>query len=215
MPVEVKICGIRSPDIMKTAIDAGAAFVGLVFFTASPRAVTPGLAADLVRLVPPNVKAVGVFVDPDNEYLDHVLGEVPLDMIQLHGRETPERIQEIRQFYNLPVIKALAVAEKKDLIQAGNYKSAANWLLFDAKPPKNVIAALPGGLGISFDWTILEKMQFPLPWILSGGLNAKNLGEAVAISQTRFVDVSSGVEDAPGKKNPEKIMQFLKEAHQI
>lgn len=215
MPVDVKICGIRSADIMKVAINAGAAFVGLVFFEASPRSVTPELAADLVRLVPPGVKAVGVFVDPDNEYLEHVLSEVPLDIIQLHGKETPARIQDIRQSYNLPIMKAISVAEKEDLAQAGLYKHAANWFLFDAKPPKNVVAALPGGLGIPFDWTILRDTQFSLPWMLSGGLTPDNLSEAVEISRARFVDVSSGVEDSPGKKNPEKILRFLEAAQRL
>lgn len=214
MTVQAKICGITTPDAMQAAVEGGARFVGLVFFPKSPRYVAPALAADLARAVPTGVRVVGLFVDPEDEELEHVLASVPIDMIQLHGAETPARVAEIRGRFQMPVVKAIAVAEPADLERARTYEDAADRLLFDAKPPKNV-TALPGGNGIPFDWSLLAGKSWRLPWMLSGGLTPANLAEAVAATGARAVDVSSGVEDRPGHKDPALVTRFLEEAGRL
>ena len=214
MSVQAKICGITTPDAMQAAVAGGARFVGLVFFPKSPRYVAPALAADLARAVPTGVRIVGLFVDPEDEELEHVLASVPIDMIQLHGGETPARVAEIRGRFQMPVVKAVAVAEPADLERARAYEDAADRLLFDAKPPKNV-AALPGGNGIPFDWSLLAGKSWRLPWMLSGGLTPANLAAAVAATGACAVDVSSGVEDRPGHKDPALVTRFLQEASRL
>lgn len=214
MPVQAKICGITTPDAMQAAVAGGARFVGLVFFPKSPRYVAPALAADLARAVPTGVRVVGLFVDPEDEELEHVLASVPIDMIQLHGAETPARVAEIRGRFQMPVMKAIAVAEPADLDRARTYEAAADRLLFDAKPPKNV-TALPGGNGLPFDWSLLAGQSWRLPWMLSGGLTPANLAEAVAATGASAVDVSSGVEDRPGHKDPVLVTRFLEEASRL
>ena len=208
MRLEVKICGIRDGAALQAAIDGGARSVGLVFYQRSPRAVGPASAAELVRLLPTGVRAVGLFVEPDDQLLEDVVSQVPLDMLQLHGGETAGRVTEIRDGFGLPIMKAIRVATADDLDAVTEYADAADRLLFDAKPPDNV-ASLPGGNGLPFDWTILTGHDWPVPWMLSGGLTPDNLADAVRISGTRAVDVSSGVEDRPGAKNPDRIRAFL------
>lgn len=210
MPVEVKICGITDEEAMDAAIEGGADYVGLVFFAKSPRNVTPDRAAELVEFAPGDVTKVGLFVDPDDATLDSVLTRVRLDLLQLHGSETPERVEAIRLEYGLPVMKVLSVSVADDLAAAEPYLAVADRLLFDAKPPKG--ALLPGGNAVSFDWTILTGRKWGLPWMLAGGLTPANVAEAIRVSGAPCVDVSSGVESAPGVKDVEKIQAFIKAA---
>ena len=182
MSVTAKICGINDETAMRTAIAAGARFVGLVFYPPSPRALDPDAAASLAALVPAGVAKVGLFVDPDDALLDAVLAKVPLDLIQLHGDESPERCLDIRERTGLPVMKVIKVAN-----------------------------ALPGGNALAFDWTLLSAQEWPVPWMLAGGLNADNVTEAVLASGATIVDVSSGVEAEPGRKDPDRIRAFLEE----
>lgn len=210
MAVEVKICGITDEEAMDAAIEAGADYVGLVFFPKSPRNVDPDRAAELVEFAPCEVTKVGLFVDPDDATLDRVLTRVRLDLLQLHGNESPERIEAIRLEYGLPVMKVLSVAESADLAAAEPYLAVSDRLLFDAKPPKGSV--LPGGNAVSFDWSILAGRKWGLPWMLAGGLTAANVAEALRISGAPAVDVSSGVESAPGVKDPDKIRAFIKAA---
>ncbi|UEM19683.1 phosphoribosylanthranilate isomerase [Skermanella mucosa] len=211
MSVQVKICGVSHPGAVTAAVQGGARYIGLVFYERSPRHVAPPLAAELARMVPTGVRTVGLFVDPTNEYLEHVVSQVPLDLIQLHGDETPERVAEIRAAFSMPVMKAIKVSSAADLDMADAYAAVADRLLFDAKPPAKV-AALPGGNGIAFDWTILTGRTWSKPWMLSGGLTAGNVAEAIAVSGAQSIDVSSGVEDRPGHKDPDLIRDFLKAA---
>lgn len=205
--VEVKICGITDEDALDAAVEAGADYVGLVFFAKSPRHIVPDLAAELVQFLDEGVAKVGLFVDPDDALLDEVLGHLRLDLLQLHGSETPERVEQIRLEYGLPVMKVIPVASADDLKAAEAYYGVADRLLFDAKPPKG--SELPGGNAVSFDWTILKGFTCPLPWMLAGGLTPANVAEAIRISGAKAVDVSSGVETAPGAKDPDKIRGFI------
>lgn len=214
MAVDVKICGLNSLDAVEAAVDGGAAYVGLVFYQASPRAVTLDHAAKLADAVPSTVRKVGLFVDEPNETFARVLDHVPLDMLQLHGAESPERVSEIRDRFGLPVIKAIRLGTATDLAAADVYANADH-LLFDAKPPPEMAGALPGGNAISFDWRLLAGHDWPTPWLLSGGLTAANLVAAVRASGARAVDVSSGVEERPGVKSSHKIANFLKLAQNL
>lgn len=208
MTVQVKICGINHGEALAAAVTGGARYVGLVFYPRSPRSVAPPLAAELARLVPTGMRVVGLFVDPDDDRLADVVGQVPLDLIQLHGDEPPARVAAIRAAFNIPVMKAIKVAGPEDLAAVNAYAAVADHLLFDAKPPA-LASALPGGNGIPFDWSILAGRAWSRPWMLSGGLSADNVAEAVAISGAAAVDVSSGVEDRPGHKDPARISNFL------
>jgi phosphoribosylanthranilate isomerase len=206
--VEVKICGLRTPETVRAAVEAGARAAGFVFHPASPRAIGPDSAAQLVRLLPTGVRAVGLFVDPDDTDLDAVVGRVPLDMLQLHGDEPPRRVAEIRARFGVPVMKAVRIAVSADLLPLRAYEAVADWILFDAKLPAKV-SALPGGAGVAFDWRLLKGAGPVRPWMLAGGLTADNLAAAVAESGAGAVDVSSGVEDRPGIKSPDRIRAFL------
>jgi len=208
MAIQVKVCGINHPEAMDAAVAGGARYVGLVFYERSPRYVPAPTAAQLARLAPTGVRVVGLFVEPDDLFLERIVTSVPLDMIQLHGEETPGRVAEIRRTYSIETLKAVKVAGPEDLDLAETYQDAADRLLFDAKPPRGV-AALPGGNGLSFDWSLLTGRNWRRPWMLSGGLTTANLAEAVAATGARTVDVSSGVEDRPGHKDPAKIREFL------
>jgi len=210
MTVRAKICGLNDPEAVRAAVEADAAFVGFVFYPPSPRAVTPGRAAELAALVPSGIGKVGLFVDAGDAEIDAVLAKAGLDMLQLHGKESPERVAELRERTGIRVMKAIPVAASADVERAPSYYKVADWLMFDAKPPKNMTNALPGGNALAFDWLLLKDWDFPLPWMLAGGLDAGNVAEAVRLSGARFVDVSSGVEDSPGVKNPDKIREFLK-----
>lgn len=206
---EVKICGLSEPKSLHAAIKAGARFIGLVFYPKSPRNVSFNTAYELARLVPTGVRTVALFVDPDDELLERVLGGIQIDMVQLHGNESPKRVQEIKDKYHVEIIKAFRIAEESDLCNIEAYESCADWLLFDAKP-KN--ASLPGGTGESFDWSILENRTFKKPWMLSGGLDCDNIRDALTHLNPKALDVSSGVESRRGIKDNEKIEKFIKEA---
>jgi phosphoribosylanthranilate isomerase len=215
VPVTVKICGINAPDAMAAAIKGGAGYVGLMFYPPSPRFLALDQAARLAALVPDGIARVGVFVDPPDELIARTVDAVPMDMVQLHGSETPRRVAEIRSRFALPVIKAIKVAGSDDLDAARAQETAADMLLFDAKPPAERTDALPGGNALAFDWQIVAGRSWARPWMLSGGLDAANLGQSVTISGARRVDVSSGVESAPGQKDPALIRGFLAAAAEI
>lgn len=208
--VQVKICGINGEAGMAAAIAGGADFVGLVFFAKSPRAVSPERAAELLDGVPARVTRVGLLVDPEDALLDDVLMHVRLDLLQLHGSETPERVEAVRLAFGTPVMKALGVSGAADLDAAREYAEVADRLLFDAKPPAG--ADRPGGHARAFDWTLLKGRKWPCPWMLAGGLTPENVAEAIAESGAPAVDVSSGVESAPGVKDPDRILRFIKAA---
>jgi len=206
MRTQVKICGIREPRAQQAAVEGGARFIGFVFYPASPRYVSRDTAKELALMLPTGVKAVGLFVDSTDEELAHILGHVQLDMIQLHGKETPERVAEIKARFAMPVIKAISVSQAQDLKNAARYGAVVDWLLFDTKAPAG---SLPGGTGQSFDWSLLQGQSFDKPWMLSGGLNVENVQEALHRLSPAAVDVSSGVERVRGVKDPDKIKAFL------
>lgn len=209
MTVAAKICGVNSPPAMAAALAGGASFVGAVFYPASPRYVTPSQAAELTRECGARLTRVGLFVDPSDELLASVLSEVALDLVQLHGGETPARVAEVRARFSIAVMKAVKIEGDADLDRARAYEGVADRLLFDGKPPPSMTEALPGGNRVSFDWRLLEGRRWACPWMLSGGLDADNVAEAVRTSGAREVDVSSGVEDQPGHKSPALITAFL------
>ncbi len=209
MTVEAKICGITSEDALAAAVDGGARSVGLVFFAASPRNLTPARAGDLARLVPEDVTVVGLLVDPDDATLSGILDHARIDLWQLHGSETPARIVEVRSNTGRPVMKAIKVADAADIDAAAPFLGIADRLLFDAKPPPGLKGAMPGGNALSFDWELLGGRSWPCPWMLSGGLDPQNVSEAIGVSGAPAVDVSSGVESAPGVKDPDRIKAFL------
>lgn len=206
-PVQVKICGLTDEDMVDAAIDAGADFLGVVFFAKSPRNLTIERAAEVLEFVPEDVKRVGLFVNPDDAFLEDVMNNLRLDMFQMHGSESPERIEAIRLEFGMPVIKALGISSAADLDAAQAYADVADWLLFDAKAPAG--ADRPGGNAAAFDWSLLADRKWPCPWMLAGGLDATNVAEAIRLSGARAVDVSSGVESAPGVKDAEKIAAFI------
>ena len=207
MSIEVKICGLTDAAAVKAVVEGGAAMCGFVFFPASPRNLTPKEAAELTKGVPEGVIRVGLTVDADDALLTEIALVAKVDMVQLHGAETLARTNEVRERFGLPVIKVLAVQGPDDLAAAEAYQGVADRLMFDAKPPED--ASRPGGNARAFDWRVLKNQTFALPWLLAGGLTAENLAEAVKTSGAVAVDVSSGVEDAPGVKNVDKIRAFL------
>jgi len=208
MAVDVKICGINEPRSLRAAVEHGARYIGFVFYEPSPRYIAPNMASQLAWHVGTTSRIVGLFVEPSDDFLAEVITQTPLNMIQLHGEETPGRVREIRERYSIPVMKAFKIGEAADLDVVKAYEPVTDWLLFDARPPRNV-AALPGGNGLSFDWQLLSGRNFGRPWMLSGGLTAKNLAEAVAATDATTIDVSSGVEARPGKKDPDKIVELV------
>lgn len=210
MAVTAKICGINSAEVMRAAIDGGAAYVGLVFYPPSPRAVTAAQAASLCADVPDHIVKVGLLVDIDDATLDDIAATVPLDLLQLHGNEAPERVGEIKRRTGLPVMKAIKIAGAEDVATAEAYFDCADRLLFDAKAPSDMKGALPGGNALVFDWELIAGRVWPLPWMLSGGLDADNVAEAIRITGAEAVDVSSGVESAPGVKDTDRIAAFLR-----
>jgi len=212
MSVAAKICGLSTPDAVAAAARHGARFVGFVFYPPSRRHVTPELAAALCAILPAGIVRTGLFVDADDDLFAEAVAKAPLDLLQLHGRESPERVAEIRRRFGKPVMKAILVAAEADLAMAERYYGVADRLLFDAKPPKG---APPGGNGLVFDWELLGGRRWALPWMLSGGLNAANLGQAVRLTHATAVDVSSGVENAPGIKDPDRIAAFLARANSL
>lgn len=209
MPVDVKICGLKTPATVKAAVDAGTSMVGFNFYAKSPRYLPPALAGELGKLVPSSIAKVGLVVDATDDAISAILAEAPLNLLQLHGHETPARVAEIRARFGLPVMKVVSVADATDIAGAHSYETVADRLLFDTKPPKSMANALPGGNALSFDWALLKGQSFNLPWMLAGGLNVGNLREAVTRTGAIAVDTSSGVEDSPGEKNTNKIKEFV------
>jgi phosphoribosylanthranilate isomerase len=210
MPIEVKICGVNSAEALGWAASAGADFVGFVFFPPSPRAVTPAQAGAISASLAGGPQRVGLFVDPDDATLAATLAEAPLDIIQLHGDETPERVAAVRARFGLPVMKALGIATEADLAAIAGHARVADRLLLDAKPPPG--AALPGGNAAPFEWRLARLAPIPVPWLLAGGLTPGNLAEAIAASGAPGVDVSSGVERARGVKDEGLIRAFVRAA---
>jgi phosphoribosylanthranilate isomerase len=215
MSIDVKICGLSTEDAVAAAIAGGARFVGFVFYPPSPRHLTIERAAALAKSVLPGITRVAVMVDPDDDFLARLLAKAPLDMVQLHGKETPERVQAVRDRHRVRAMKAIPVAAESDLDAAKPYLGVADWLMFDAKPPKDKAGAMPGGNALSFDWRLLRARSWPVPWMLSGGLDPDNLADAATISRAPALDVSSGVESAPGVKDIAKIRLFLARARQL
>ena len=207
--VTAKICGINDPLAMEAAVEGGASHVGLNFYAPSPRAVTTDEARLLAHPVPLSICKVGVFVDADNSLIDDAVESASLDMLQLHGAETPERVAALKSRTGRAVMKVISVAATADLTAAKRYEGIADWLMFDAKPPKDIENALPGGNARPFDWRLLSGHDWPLPWMLAGGLTTANVSEAVTLTGASLVDCSSGVEDRPGCKDPAKIRTFL------
>lgn len=210
MSIQVKICGINSVESADAAMRAGADFAGLMFHPQSPRRLDTDLARRLSDRMKGRIRLVAVLVDPDDAALQTVIAAAKPDFIQLHGKESVARVNDIRLATGLPVIKVLAVAEASDLAAASQYESVADMLMFDAKAPAG--AAREGGHGTAFDWQLLKGWRFSRPWLLAGGLNAENVARAVSSSGAPGVDVSSGVETAPGVKNPEMIRTFIENA---
>ncbi|MEP2715492.1 phosphoribosylanthranilate isomerase [Pseudophaeobacter sp.] len=205
--VRVKICGLKSPQDLAAAADAGAAYVGFVFFPKSPRNISIEQAAALALEAPVGLCKVALTVNADDASLDALTAAVPLDMLQLHGSESPERVAAVKARYGLPVMKAIGVADAGDLPQIDLYAQVADQLLIDAKPPKD--ADLPGGNGLAFDWRLLAGRKYwQRPWMLAGGLTPENVAEAIRMTGARQVDVSSGVEAAPGQKDAALISSF-------
>jgi phosphoribosylanthranilate isomerase len=211
MPVEVKVCGLTDAAALAAAAEGGARYLGFVFYPPSPRALTPVKAAALAATAPARCAKVGVLVDPDDALLGEILAAVPLDYLQLHGAETPERVAQIKARTGCAVIKVLKIADAQDLVPIPRFEAVADMLLFDAKPPR-APGRLPGGNGLSFDWRLLQGLEVARPWLLSGGLSADNLATAVHLCAARAVDVSSGVERRPGHKDPAQIRRFLEVA---
>ncbi|WP_282095035.1 phosphoribosylanthranilate isomerase [Epibacterium ulvae] len=206
--IRTKICGLSRPQDIAAAAEAGAAYVGFVFFPKSPRNVSYEQAASLAAETAVGLCKVALTVNADNAELDALTSQVPIDMLQLHGTETPDRVSEVRSRYGLPVMKAIGIADAEDLAQIDTYAQVADQLLIDAKAPKT--SDLPGGNGIAFDWSLLaQKKYWQKPWMLAGGLTLENVVEAVRKTGTRQLDLSSGVESAPGVKDPDLIHAFL------
>ncbi|WP_103332864.1 phosphoribosylanthranilate isomerase [Pseudotabrizicola formosa] len=205
--IRVKICGLRTVEDVAAVAAAGAAYAGFVFFPKSPRHLTIAQARVLALAAPVGLAKVALVVDADDATLDEITEAMPLDMLQLHGHESPERVAEIRARYGLPVMKAVGVADEGDLAAVLEYSLAADQILVDAKPPKN--ADLPGGNGLSFDWRLVAQRRWLRPWMLAGGLTPGNVAQAIRLTNARQVDVSSGVESAPGIKDAGKIAGFV------
>ena len=208
----IKICGLSTPETVGAAITAGATHLGFVHFAKSPRHVEADQLRALAAMIPAHVERVAVLVDPSDEMLGELIATNALTALQLHGKESPERVAAIRQCFGLPVWKAISVKTRADIDAAKAYSGSADLLLFDAKTPEG--AALPGGMGLRFDWTLLQGAPISIPWGLSGGLGIDNVAEAIRITGAPMIDVSSGVESAPGIKSVDKIMAFCKAAQQ-
>ena len=205
----VKICGLKTPETVKAAIDAGADYLGFNFYPRSPRYVSLDVARALATLVPPSVLKVSLTVDDDNATIDAIVAALKPDILQLHGHETPARLLDLKGRYGLTLMKAIPISGPEDLAQIALYHDSADLLLFDAKPPKSMENALPGGNGLSFDWSLLAGQKPDTPWMLSGGLDPANVANAIRVTGTEAVDVSSGVETAAGVKDVTLIEKFI------
>ena len=207
MRPDIKICGLKTEEAVQRAVDRGATHIGFIFFEKSPRNIEPDIAGRLADAVRGSAKVVAVTVDADNDDLDEIIALLKPDILQLHGHETPDRVLTIKAIYGLPVIKALPVREADDLAAVEPYIGIADRFLFDAKPPKG--SDLPGGNGVSFDWTLMHSLDEGVNYMLSGGLNKDNIAEALAVTRAPGIDVSSGVESAPGVKDLDMIDAFF------
>lgn len=207
MKPDVKICGLKSQETVERAVARGATHIGFIFFPRSPRNIEPAAAGELADRVRGRARIVAVTVDADTDELDEIVDQVKPDFLQLHGSETPERLLTLKALYGLPLIKALSVRDADDLERIDPYIGIADRFLFDAKPPKG--SELPGGNGVSFDWRILRSLDGSIDYMLSGGLNKDNVGSALALTRARAIDVSSGVESAPGIKDLGMIDAFF------
>jgi phosphoribosylanthranilate isomerase len=205
--IRVKVCGLRTLADVQAVAAAGAAYFGLVFFAKSPRNLTLAQARVLALAAPPGLAKVALTVDAEDATLDAITEAMPLDMLQLHGHESPDRVAAVRARYGLPVMKAVGVADEGDLAALFDYATVADQILLDAKPPRD--AVLPGGNGLAFDWRLVAGRRWLRPWMLAGGLTPQNVAEAVRLTQARQVDLSSGVESSPGVKNPALIAEFF------
>lgn len=205
--IAVKICGLRTLADVQAVAAARAAYIGLNFFPPSPRYVTPAQARNLALAAPPGLAKVALTVDADDAALDAIVDSMPLDMLQLHGHESPDRVAEVRARYGLPVMKVLGVRDEGDLAPLMDFSTVADQILIDAKAPKG--AVLPGGNGVPFDWRLVAQRRWLRPWMLAGGLTPENVAEAIRLTNARQVDVSSGVESAPGVKDAGRITAFV------
>lgn len=205
--IRIKICGLRDATSVAAAARLRIAYVGFVFFPKSPRHLDIAQARILAAEVPAGLAKVALTVNADDAMLDALIDQVPIDMMQLHGSETPDRVAQIRDRFGLPVMKAVGVADADDLPALADYARVADQLLVDAKPPKG--AALPGGNGLAFDWRLIANRRWPVPWMLAGGLTPDNVAEAIRLTGARQVDVSSGVESAPGVKDAGRMARFV------
>lgn len=212
MKTRVKICGLKDPAHIQIAAEAGASYVGFVFFEKSPRNVSVSQARDLALETPAGLAKVALIVNADDAFIDELLAQVPIDILQLHGKETPERVAEVKARTGLPVMKAIGIATEEDTKQIDLYGEVADQLLVDAKAPKD--ADLPGGNGLAFDWRLVKRKFWPKPWMLAGGLTPDNVALAVQMTGAKQVDISSGVESAPGVKDPDLIRAFIKAAQE-
>ncbi|WP_137928970.1 phosphoribosylanthranilate isomerase [Mesorhizobium comanense] len=208
MALDIKICGLKTDQAMAAALAGGASHVGFIFFAKSPRYVAPAEAGRLREAARGKALAVAVTVDASDAFLDEIVTAMRPDMLQLHGAETPERVAELKARYGLPAMKALPLSEAADLDRIKPFIGVADRFLFDAKPPKGSV--LPGGNGVAFDWRILAGLDAGVDYMLSGGLNAANIGDALRLANPPAIDISSGVESAPGVKDPALIEQFFR-----
>lgn len=207
MRLDVKICGLSTPEAVEAAITGGASHVGFIFFPKSPRNVSLETAAELARAAAGRVRRVAVTVDADDAELDRIVEEVRPNLLQLHGQETPERVRAVKIRFGLPVMKAFAIRALEDLERVARYRGVADRFLFDAKAPAG--SALPGGNGVPFDWRLLAALDADVEYMLSGGLDAGNVARALAETRPAGIDISSGVETAPGVKDIRLISEFL------
>ena len=210
-PTRVKICGLTSPEAIKSAAQAGATYGGLVFYKKSPRHLNLAKAREVALAAPPGFAKVALVVNPKDAFLEELLLQVPIDILQLHGDEQPQRVQQIKQITGLPIMKALGIATTQDLCEIDRYSGTCDQLLIDAKPAPG--AKLPGGNGLTFDWQLLKNHTWKLPWMLAGGLTPDNVVQALRVTGARQIDVSSGVESAPGLKDMVKMRNFVAQAH--
>lgn len=205
--VQVKICGISTEAGLDAAVEAGAAYVGFVFFPKSPRHLSPEDARGLAKRASGSLKRVALTANASDSVLDRIFDVVPIDMIQLHGNESPGRVSEVRKRCGMPVMKAISIGNERDLGEIARYADVSDQLLVDAKPAGG--DTRPGGLGVPFDWRLIADFDWPIPWMLAGGLDSGNVAEAIRLTNAEQVDVSTGVEIAPGRKSAEKIRQFI------
>ncbi|MBI3419700.1 MAG: phosphoribosylanthranilate isomerase [Proteobacteria bacterium] len=206
--VKVKICGVRTKEAIEAAAQGGASYIGFNFYRLSPRYIFPDQAAQMSKIVPSSLKIVVVTADADDRIFDDVFERFTPDMLQFHGKETPRRVADLKTRFRMPVVKAIPITVPHDFEAAKPFEDVVDWLLFEGTPPTN--AMLPGGNAAPFDWKLMEGKTFKRPWFLAGGLNAKNIAEALQVSGAQAVDVSSGVEKTLGEKDPRMIGEFLR-----